>query len=441
MKMDNFITREKLNSWKEIASYLDVSVRTAIRWEKQYGLPVHRIDDTVNARVFALKSDLDKWQLSRAIDSNKNRKIYRNRVILFILISALVIIVFLFFSLFSKKPNPVDFRIERSTLAALGEKGKVLWEYDFKIENLGDNDNYHNNANYKRIEGYARQLPYIIIQDFDNNGLKEVLFGVKAQGEINEGEIFYFSHNGKRKWSLELGKEFKLGDHTYHKTYALKGFFTGDIDNNRDLEIFVIARHRDEHPTQLLVLNHEGTKIGEYWNAGRLTDYEFADLNADGQEELLLVGVNNEYGKGALIVFDAGNIKGASPQKSSEYKFEQSNFGSEIYYLLFPRTVVDLVIQPSKESINLIEIKDNRKIFLTTYSSNINFILNFDFEIEEVRFSDSFRKKYSDFQFEGKIKEGKFDEKKAAEKLKSEILYFNGKGFTTKPSMFIHENR
>lgn len=439
--MNNLNNKEKLNSWKEIAVYLDVSVRTAIRWEKQYGLPVHRIDNSVNARVFALKSDLDEWHLKRSLDSKNNRKIYENKLILFILVPVLVIFIFLFFSQFLKNPNPVDFMVEKSTFFALGEKGNMLWEYDFKIENLSNNDTYHNNANYKRKFGFSRELPYIIIQDFDNNGLNEVLFGIKTQGEINEGKIFFFNHEGEIKWSTELGKKFILGSHTYHKTYGLKGFFTRDIDYDGKLEIFVIARHRDQNPTQLLVLNHDGKRIGEYWNAGRLTDYEFADLNSDGQEELLLVGVNNEYGKAVLIVFDVKNIDGASPQFSSDYKYTENNSGSEIYYLLFPRTEVDLIIQPSKESINLIEIKDNRKIFLTTLNSNINFVLNFDLEIEEVRFSDSFRKKYSDFQFEGKIEKGKLDEKKAEEKLKSEILYFNGEKFTKKPSKVLLQNQ
>ena len=31
-----------LNSWKEIASYLGRSVRTVQRWEREFGLPVHR---------------------------------------------------------------------------------------------------------------------------------------------------------------------------------------------------------------------------------------------------------------------------------------------------------------------------------------------------------------------------------------------------------------
>ncbi len=34
----------------------------------------------------------------------------------------------------------------------------------------------------------------------------------------------------------------------------------------------------------------------------------------DGREELIVVGVNNEYRGGCLIVFDTRRISGASPQ-------------------------------------------------------------------------------------------------------------------------------
>jgi hypothetical protein len=34
---------KRLESWKEIAAYLNREVRTAMRWEKERGLPVHRI--------------------------------------------------------------------------------------------------------------------------------------------------------------------------------------------------------------------------------------------------------------------------------------------------------------------------------------------------------------------------------------------------------------
>ena len=50
-----------LESWKEISAYLKRSVRTCKRWESALGLPIHRLDGTPNARVFAYPSQLDRW--------------------------------------------------------------------------------------------------------------------------------------------------------------------------------------------------------------------------------------------------------------------------------------------------------------------------------------------------------------------------------------------
>jgi adenylate cyclase len=50
-----------LGSWKEIASYLGRSERTCRRWEKQFDLPVHRMDGSPRASVYAYKEELDSW--------------------------------------------------------------------------------------------------------------------------------------------------------------------------------------------------------------------------------------------------------------------------------------------------------------------------------------------------------------------------------------------
>lgn len=50
-----------LESWKEIASYLKRNVRTCQTWERQHGLPVHRLDGSPKAHVFAYKDELDTW--------------------------------------------------------------------------------------------------------------------------------------------------------------------------------------------------------------------------------------------------------------------------------------------------------------------------------------------------------------------------------------------
>ena len=53
--------RKILDSWKDIADYLNRSVKTCHRWEEELGLPIHRLDGTPRARVFAYPAELDRW--------------------------------------------------------------------------------------------------------------------------------------------------------------------------------------------------------------------------------------------------------------------------------------------------------------------------------------------------------------------------------------------
>ena len=54
-------TTERLDSWKDIATYLGRNVRTAMRWEQGKGLPVHRLPGGQRQAVFAWRHELDAW--------------------------------------------------------------------------------------------------------------------------------------------------------------------------------------------------------------------------------------------------------------------------------------------------------------------------------------------------------------------------------------------
>ena len=59
------LAEERLDSWKEIAAYMNREVRTVQRWEESEGLPVHRHQHDKLASVYAYKSELDAWRLRR----------------------------------------------------------------------------------------------------------------------------------------------------------------------------------------------------------------------------------------------------------------------------------------------------------------------------------------------------------------------------------------
>jgi hypothetical protein len=57
---------DRLDSWKEIAAYLKRGARTVQRWEREEGLPVHRLVHNKLGSVYAYRSELDAWWFSHA---------------------------------------------------------------------------------------------------------------------------------------------------------------------------------------------------------------------------------------------------------------------------------------------------------------------------------------------------------------------------------------
>lgn len=55
----------RLDSWKEIASYLGRGIRTVQRWEQEEGLPVHRLAHEKRGSVYAHRDELAAWWESR----------------------------------------------------------------------------------------------------------------------------------------------------------------------------------------------------------------------------------------------------------------------------------------------------------------------------------------------------------------------------------------
>ena len=66
-----------LQSWKEIAAYLDRDVRTARRWEQAEGLPVRRHRSGARSSVYAYRAELDAWRAERQPKSAASAPLWR----------------------------------------------------------------------------------------------------------------------------------------------------------------------------------------------------------------------------------------------------------------------------------------------------------------------------------------------------------------------------
>ena len=65
---------DRLSSWKDIANYFGRSVRTVQRWEKQLGLPVHRMGTGRGEAIHALVHELETWRAAAEAALLKERE-------------------------------------------------------------------------------------------------------------------------------------------------------------------------------------------------------------------------------------------------------------------------------------------------------------------------------------------------------------------------------
>lgn len=430
--------KKRLNTWKEISSYLECDKKTCQRWEKKYGMPVYRIDKNSPTRVHAFKDELDKWLLKIKSDKTGSAslilpKLKTSKFFLFLLIIIPIFIVFLLTIGIEKDQIPAEFKIEGSTLKIVNKKGNFLWDFPTGIEKLLEDEHYQNHFQYKRRKNSIEsELPHIMINDITKNGKPEIVFSIQTQDEFNEGKVFCFDYKGTQLWDYEPGKELKFGDAVISRDYRIYGFDVFDLDGDGNLEIIIISAHRHRFPTRLVVLNSQGQKLGDYWNSGRLSDLQFIDLNKDGRSEIVISGCNNEYKKGCLIVFDTARINGSSPQYKEEYICRELEPGTEKYYILFPRTDLDL-IEAYQEAIGIIDVLENQRVVLTSLTGRILFELNYDLELMSITFSNHFKQKHKRAQLEGKIRSELNEEYK--ENLKNGILYYDGQNWVSTPTM------
>ncbi len=426
--------KEILLCWKEISAYLGCEIRTCQRWEKEAGLPVHRILDSPKSRVFAYKQELDEWIKEKTKSPRKNKWKY----LYFSFPLAALVLIYFVFLMPLRVPQPHDFRIEDSSLVILDKNNHKLWSYDTGIRGLQDEEFYRNHFQVRRLAdaGLTIDLPLIVIKNIDHDLRKEVLFAqIPIDTSYSQCKLFCFSSKGQKRWTFEPGKEMTFGEKNYSARYGLKGFTVADLQEEKASEIIAVSYHRGMFPTQFAVLNSKGELLRDYWNSGRIYDFSFYDLDDNGEKEIILAGCNNEYDKGCLIVLEPDFKSGGSPQ-TGYYKSPELNQGVEKHYLLFPNTLADKRNEYKRGNIMRIHLIDDKIISAET-KSGIYFEFDFNMELKEIRFADRYEDLHNEAYEEG-ITQKRFSPKIMAElksELMPEVLYFTGKNWINRPLM------
>lgn len=333
-----------LNSWKEIAAYLDVNIRTAQKWEKERGLPVKRLPGE-RGRVWADIAAIEAWKNSDqpALQQERGLRLSRRPVSLR-LVAALALAVVAAAALViiraaNRRGQPALFRIEGKTLIVTDDQGRECWRKTFakplSLRNYSPN-------NIRNME-----KEYAWFGDLTGDGRHETLFVHWPAEGGPEGSVFYcFSDDGKEKWHFVPGRRVASPREDFDRPFLLGRFAVVQMDKAERKAVLITSQHPQYYPNQVALLSPEGELVREYWHSGYLTELGIEDHDGDGRSEIYLGGVSNGAKSGTLVVLDPAGFEGASVEENPDYQLQGFAPGREVARILFPRSCLNRKFGP-----------------------------------------------------------------------------------------------
>lgn len=343
----------RLDSWKEIASYLKRDIRTVQRWEILEGLPIHRHQHHKQGAVYAYASELDSWWHNHDTEVRANkvseerspeatekpatpitgtenahflnlvlaRMSVRSRVA--ILGLGLTIAGFTIWRLV-RDPQPrvmTSIVLTGSKLLAVGDNGSILWSYP-----------------------YAHPPKYllgseILPQGLCGNGGADALVSVLWEAE-NADEMECFTGSGAMVWHFRLDESYSCQGANFGPPWHARTW--GIFRSGRETRLAVALHHDKWWPSVIVTLDSKGHVLERFFNAGWIT-YLQGFENSRGRY-LVAGGTSNSQDAAIMAVLDADAVGGSSPEESgSRYDCASGFAGQPLKYYVFPRTELNKV--------------------------------------------------------------------------------------------------
>jgi len=308
---------DRLDGWKEISTYLRCDIRTCLRWEKDLGLPVIRINkDSKRSKVIAYKSAIDQWlsggkKIEARIDTSRKRN---GRLVKIGLVSAAILILasaayWLFLA--SPSSGPAYFGLKGQTLVFYDTKDRELWRKD--IASVLNQESFYNDPPLLDSQGNSlRKLDRqkIALADVDRDGKKEVACFLNHD-DPSRRSIALFDHSGKEIWEKtpEFGESYPLAAPTYD--FRLVQVDIEDINGDGAMEILSLWKHDRDFPGVFEVRSLKGDLLFQYDHTGVLQFFIVSgDPKGQSSKEILLGGTNNLLGGDAVLaILDCANLK------------------------------------------------------------------------------------------------------------------------------------
>jgi hypothetical protein len=365
--------RDRLSSWKEIATFLDCDERTAMRREA-LGMPVHRIPGGKKGRVYASRSEISAWLRGRSGVAQEpgpqprgdlvgtsapvvtRAAAPRKYVITALGTGAIVVLLTIGTILMSRTAQlalPTRVQFTDRSVQAFDDGGRRVWAHSFGRPLLLD----------WRVRPINRTLDHFVrVGDFLGDGGREVLVVAPLRSGPNPSddttfEIDCFSSGGALLWSYVPRDTFTFGEHEMKGPWNIYDVMVSHQGAQRS--IWVLAVHRDWGTSFVVELDpRTGRGPVRFVNSGVL--YTLQELRTSRGMFLIAGGFNNEYESGALAVIDEARTFAASPQTPrTPHECLSCPKGNPNYYFVFPRSEINRVEKEWLDAVGPVAVTDD----------------------------------------------------------------------------------
>jgi len=341
------IDPDRLNGWKEIASFLGKGVRTAQRWEKDYCLPVHRLGREGGEIIFASRREISDWLESGggrdarehphadnnqqepepAAEAQNGSTGAGRRTALRVLATAAAVVLGAGAWLVTRPaPSPDHWHLEGRRLLVYDSEDTLVFEHEFAFAPV------LHDFPFERQSGGTG-----LVQDIDADGTREVIFGARSTSHHDLMAFYIFNADGSIRAEVRPEHVVAFGDVTYAGPWLPYRVFVNERPYGPPA-IHLVFIHGQNYPSLLQEIDADGNPVAEYWSNGYVQQVEYVQWR---DLEVLAVGAsNNDFQGSSLALFESGVASGSAPAEKDAYRCLTCPPGS-VYepsaFLVFPR--------------------------------------------------------------------------------------------------------